>query len=129
MTYDSSMGIFEDYEHCDSKKDKMTEKKEWHIEGGDGWNIFEGRRIVANCGGYSSNFEDTTEWKKANAKIIETAINSCKSINPSNPQIVAESIEEMYELMVRIRKEYKEFDADEISFDDVDALLNKLEEK
>jgi hypothetical protein len=76
----------------------MTENKEWHIEGGDGWNIFEGKRIVANCGGYSSNFEDTTEWKKTNAKLIETAVNSCKSINKDNPQIVAESVEEMYEL-------------------------------
>ena len=38
------------------------------------------------------------EYLNARDRLIQTAVNSCKSINPSNPQVVAESIEEMYEL-------------------------------
>ena len=33
----------------------------------------------------------------SNARIIVTAVNACKEINPDNPQEVAESIGEMYQ--------------------------------
>jgi len=36
------------------------------------------------------------EHSEQNAKLIITAVNSCAKINASNPQVVAENIEEMY---------------------------------
>ncbi len=80
-----------------------------------------------------------------NTRIIVTAVNSCKSINKDNPQLVAESIEEMYQTLKSILNEV-DFNGDinedyhssvtinttvEIAEALIEArfILNKLEEK
>lgn len=37
--------------------------------------------------------------KRANAQLICSAVNACASVNPDNPQAVAESIKDMYEAL------------------------------
>ena len=48
-----------------------------------------------------SNNDDTL---KANTNLIVSAVNACISINPDNPQAVAESIKDMYEALKEIKK-------------------------
>jgi len=42
------------------------------------------------------------EEAEANAHLIAAAVNACASVNPDNPQAVAESIEEMYEALKKL---------------------------
>jgi len=72
-------------------------KRGWEVV--DRWNIFSGRRLVANCGGYSSNTESVVEENEANAHLIVTAVNACIKVNPDNPMAIAESIADMYEAL------------------------------
>jgi len=109
----------------------MTENKEWNIKQNtfntyQNYTIREGARYVGEC----DRLQDT--------KLIVTAVNSCKSINKDNPQVVAESIEEMCRLVKLVdsisgraysgiielsQKDY--YKLKELS----GRLLNKLEEK
>lgn len=44
----------------------------------------------------------TVYYSQANANLIVSAINGCVSVNPENPQVVAESIKDMYEALKEI---------------------------
>ena len=48
-------------------------KGDWEVY--DRWNVrvAGGGRLVANCGGYSSNYEDVVEENEANAHLIAAA--------------------------------------------------------
>lgn len=39
------------------------------------------------------------ETQRVNAELIASAVNACISVNPDNPQVVAESIKDMYEAL------------------------------
>ncbi len=45
----------------------------------------------------------------ANANLIVSCVNACKSVNPDNPQAVAESIKEMYEALKHYRELHQAF--------------------
>ncbi len=51
-------------------------------------------RVIATTP-YSQKYND----HEANANLIVTAVNGCASVNPKNPQAVAESIKDMYEAL------------------------------
>lgn len=53
----------------------------------------------------------------ANANLIAASVNSCISVNPDNPQAVAESIKDMYEALQTVT-EYK----DELNYGNPTAL-------
>jgi len=79
--------------------------------------------------------KDWDEMQKQNAQLLVTCANSCLSVNPSNPQVVAESIEEMYDALRHILPEctgYMESMnwADyNMAVKDIRQLLEKLEAK
>ena len=43
--------------------------------------------------------EPLLETAKGNADLIVSAVNACQEVNPDNPQVVAESIKDMYEAL------------------------------
>jgi len=44
-------------------------------------------------------------YSQANANLIVTAVNACKSINPDNPLLVAESIEKAFRFLNKVYTE------------------------
>lgn len=46
-------------------------KGEWKVK--DRWNVLAGKRLVANCGGYSSSIESVVEENEANAQLISAS--------------------------------------------------------
>ncbi len=63
----------------------------WKVDTGDNWFI--------DCG-----LEG-----EANAHLIVAAVNACASVNPDNPQTVAESINNMYEALKGVNTLYAEY--------------------
>ena len=49
-----------------------------------------------------NNFLSGEDEGEANADLIVSAVNACISINPDNPQAVAESIKDMYEALTQL---------------------------
>ena len=106
----------------------MTDNKEWTIKQNmfntyQNYTIRDGARYVGECD------------REQDTDLIVTAVNSCKSINKDNPQVVAESIEEMYQTLKSIERYIRT--ADDIGFSVVKQVilgkcflaLNKLEGK
>ena len=57
------------------------------------------------------------------SKFIVAAVNACKEINPDNPQVVAESIGEMKELLTEVATGTK---VSHLTNHKIEQLLNKL---
>ena len=80
----------------------MYTKGEWGV---DGFRITDrdGRDIAVAClryDGEGENIENVLSAEtEANAHLIVAAVNACASVNPDNPQAVAESIKDMYEAL------------------------------
>ena len=93
------------------------------------------KRIESKTKAKIEAWDKKYEIRKVQLKLESTAVNSCKSINPSNPQIVAESIEEMYEAIKCFVERTKKSKGVEFSPSMTGAwigltkVLNKLEGK
>ena len=59
------------------------------------WGIGEFSKVLPN-NPHDSQVEAT---HIANARLIVSAVNACKAINPENPMVVAESIKDMHEAL------------------------------
>ena len=86
------------YRRIDKEWDTMTVSAgKWEVE--DGTQVVVGHRLVANTGGYSDNYSFPKDANKANATLIVTAVNACKSLNESDPQAVADKIVQAFEAL------------------------------
>lgn len=104
----------------------METKGDWSVK--DRWNVLAGRRLVANCGGYSSSVEGAIEENEANANLICEAVNACKEVNPNEPLKVAQSIKDLVkgcELGLKIAEDIIHDEYDGTSM--LDRLLSQLE--
>ncbi len=68
---------------------------EWYREGN--WITVSGSGVIAICP--SPVVGDGVMEFIANANLIVSCVNACKSVNQDSPQAVAESIKEMYEAL------------------------------
>lgn len=69
---------------------------EWKFNGTEIIQSGSGARIAQMLEGWPKNDIE------ANAHLIAAAVNACQSVNPDNPQAVAESIKDMYEVLETI---------------------------
>ena len=61
--------------------------------------IHDPERVKAKAAERQAKFDKELEEMRVNSKLRTTAANACTSINPDNPQAVAESIGAMYEAL------------------------------
>ena len=78
----------------------MNYTREWKVRSGFKVTCGEEQVWVANCYPFHEKHPRPRIIEaEANAQLIAAAVNACISVNPDNPQAVAEGIKEMYEAL------------------------------